>query len=381
MMYYFVVNEGPVRRRGCWFSSEDIDLSVLILDRLNCIEKKLEAFERPLETPIPTPRPRQKMQVSGSNLVASSSATLMKGLPLASQVAFARANADMEAIIAEHGVNVGRMFLHSRELGNTAILQAQMPQQRLASVLKLKSVFSTLELYGFPPKAEHYITSLLIGVENAEIDKLKKLEELYQAQRAAISREGFGTRISQNVSLSTSLPWQVAGVAVAAHQFAELPDQFGKCQRTSSIEPTLQQPTIAWHPNQSWTQHISEQQHFSNENVRLQHHFANTQAGQLPPHSMQSHTHESLCSNIAQSSIDQMDQQSWKLEQAPNHCMPRRQPPTEHTPRQQFEQNTNQYVVPRQQRLFEQPENQQHFHQHSNQRKSPILQSIVRTDP
>ena len=173
-----------------------------------------------------------------------------------------------------------------------------MPQQRLASVLKLKSVFSTLELYGFPPKEERYITSLLIGVENAEIDKLKKLEELYQAQRAATSREGFGMRISQNVSLSASLPLHVAGVAVAAHQFAELPDQFGKCQRTSPIEPTLQQPTIAWHPNQSSTQHISEQQQFSNENVGLQHQFANSKLDSCRHTPCSLHTHESLCSNM-----------------------------------------------------------------------------------
>ena len=172
-MFYFVVNESRERRRGCWVSSADIDLSALILERSICIDEKFEQCK-------PQKGPPEKL-VTPSQV---SQERLLSEPPLSAQLAVAKAQSEMERTLVQHEIDAGRLILRSRELGYNGVPASEMSNIRLVSLLRLEEIFRLLESFGFPSRDRSYILSLLYDSEKAAFDKFRMLESAHKSSIA-----------------------------------------------------------------------------------------------------------------------------------------------------------------------------------------------------
>lgn len=177
-MAYFVVNEGKGRRRGCWISSADIDLSALILERSIRIDEKIERCKS-----------RGRRPEKSSSLSESSQAPRDRSLnktPLSAQLAVAKARSEMEKTLLQHEIEAGKLLLrYSIGNGNGNVPATEMSNIRLVSIRRLETIFLELEKFGHPSRDRSYIVSMLSKTEEGAISDFRRLKSAQNSSVAA----------------------------------------------------------------------------------------------------------------------------------------------------------------------------------------------------
>ena len=207
-MHYFVVNKG--KSRGCWVTSDSVDLSSLILYRSDCIKAhhrrcvKQDTESKTLVQKTKTVKPSHPPNDSQTKMVSHASRDSKdwsSRLSLPAQLSVAECRSEIEKILLSYQLDVGKLIVEWKHAGMSSVPPSLMQTIRSKNHIRLRNAYASLQKYGAPPTDEK---SLLLKLADAERAAAGQVEAIQMRRKPDSARKGMAASQAQHQTLVVS---------------------------------------------------------------------------------------------------------------------------------------------------------------------------------